>query len=227
MKLPDKSLSWVTRHGRTRSLIRCQRAPRRRVTPASALAQGVALRVRLTAHSSAEHLERNRKFADSLPEEDGFEISVPRCPATGHRVGCLHSRHLDERDNSMVRIGRRSSDQPDRSVEAAAILRGTEISNPFPSSGESRANLTFLGKMLFGKTRKADLLKLTTDEGPDFVGLPVLAILVNAASCRLPGTGSSCSGVTAGLSAPYYRCSAIKGRRERPLPCKIPDCCQR
>jgi hypothetical protein len=65
--------------------------------------------------------------------------------------------------------------------------------------------------MLFGKTRKADLLKLTTDEGPDFVGLPVLAILVNAASCRLPGTGSSCSGVTAGLSAPYYRCSAIKG----------------
>jgi 16S rRNA (adenine1518-N6/adenine1519-N6)-dimethyltransferase len=33
MKLPDKSLSWVTRHGRTRSLIRCQRAPRRRVTP--------------------------------------------------------------------------------------------------------------------------------------------------------------------------------------------------
>jgi hypothetical protein len=42
---------------------------------------------------SSSHLRqhaRNRKFADSMLERNGFEISVPRCLATAKQRGRLH-----------------------------------------------------------------------------------------------------------------------------------------
>jgi hypothetical protein len=81
---------------------------------------------------------RNRKFADSPLEGNGFEISVPRCLATANSVDAFNSAgewRLLEPPKQLYRFSEapdRSGDsaaaptidrpQPDRSHEAAAYL---------------------------------------------------------------------------------------------------------
>jgi len=91
---------------------------------------------------------------DSPLEENGFEISVPRCLATANSVGAFISadeRRLLEPPKQLYRF----TEADDRSGDSAArtsigpnpieasktpIWRGTEISNPFSSSAESTTN---------------------------------------------------------------------------------------
>jgi hypothetical protein len=91
------------------------------------------------------------QFASDSPlEGDGFEISVPQCLATADG-GHLHSGltgsssprkqlyPFAETDNHSDDSAALTSNDPNPTEASTpvTILRGTEISNPFPSSGES------------------------------------------------------------------------------------------
>jgi hypothetical protein len=104
--------------------------------------------------TSPRPIRRSRRVrTDSPLEGNGFENSVPRCLATANRVGAFISAsewRLLERQKQLYRLAEaddRSGDStaptliglnPTEASKRLPIRRGTEISNPFPSSGESR-----------------------------------------------------------------------------------------
>ena len=102
--------------------------------------------------SSANDREEIGFAKDSPLEGTGFEISVPRCLVTANSVGAFISAgewRLLGRRNSSIRLlrpatarvipPRRLSIGPDltEASKPLPIRRGIEISNPFPSSGQS------------------------------------------------------------------------------------------
>ena len=76
-------------------------------------------------------IPHRRKSVDSSLERNGFELSVPRRESNES-----HSGTGTITEATKVRL------------EAVAYLPGTDGSNPFPSSVESIANLTFGGHPL-------------------------------------------------------------------------------
>jgi hypothetical protein len=98
------------------------------------------------------HFPRRLPHTISLLEETGFENSVPRClspPATPWAPSFRSEwrlleppehlyRFAEADDCSMIPSRRRSiGPNPTEAAKPLPILRGTEISNPVPSSGKS------------------------------------------------------------------------------------------